>query len=219
MLIRSTTTPGEVNLKATATGLKEATIILITQPFKEENGLATLLPSGGLPSNLHRGPTPSTPSFKAIKSSAKIVAAKAGANIDSAFASFDDNELSDWHNDGNLSTAWIEYELENETLVTEVGLKLNNFRTRTYPLRITVDGQEVYNDTTQKTLGYFTAVCKPQKGKKVRIQLMRSSNTIANNATEVSGKKLDDGVTRDDANAKGTLSIIEADIYEAVRNK
>jgi beta-galactosidase len=35
---------------------------------------------------------------------------------------------------------------------------------------------------------------------------------------EVSGKKLDDGVSRDDSNAKGTLSIIEAEIYEALKN-
>ena len=31
---------------------------------------------------------------------------------------------------------------------------------------------------------------------------------------EVSGKKLDDGVARDDKNAKGTLSIIEVEVYE-----
>ena len=33
------------------------------------------------------------------------------------------------------------------------------------------------------------------------------------------GKKLDDGVARDDANAKGTLSIIEVEIYETVKSK
>jgi len=76
-----------------------------------------------------------------------IIIGHNGPHSDSAFASFDDNELSDWVNDGQLSTAWIEYELEREAVVTEVNLKLNNFRTRTYPLRITVDGIEVFNDT------------------------------------------------------------------------
>jgi hypothetical protein len=33
----------------------------------------------------------------------------------------------------------------------------------------------------------------------------------------MSGKKLDDGVARNDINAKGTLSIIEVEIYEAVQ--
>ncbi|HJY22488.1 MAG TPA: hypothetical protein VJ279_06360, partial [Hanamia sp.] len=60
--------------------------------------------------------------------------------------------------------------------------------------------------------------CKPQAGKKVRIQLSGASrNKMNNSEVEVSGKKLDDGVARDDMNAKGTLSIIEAEIYEALK--
>jgi beta-galactosidase len=35
---------------------------------------------------------------------------------------------------------------------------------------------------------------------------------------EVSGKKLDDGVAIDDKNAKGTLSIIEVEVYEKPKN-
>jgi hypothetical protein len=84
-----------------------------------------------------------------------------------------------------------------------------------YPLRITVDGKVVFADTTQRSLGYFTAICKPQKGKKVRIELAQLTKDEAGNTMlEVGGKKLDDGVTRDDKNAKGTLSIIEVDVYE-----
>ena len=56
---------------------------------------------------------------------------------------------------------------------------------------------------------------KPQKGKKVRIELATLTKDIAGNIMlEVSGKKLDDGVARDDKNAKGTLSIIEVELYE-----
>ena len=44
-----------------------------------------------------------------------------------------------------------------------------------------------------------------------------SSQKGTNEGTEVNGKKLDDGVIRDDANAKGTLSIIEVEIYEALK--
>ena len=107
--------------------------------------------------------------------------------------------------------------MEREAVVTEVNLKLNNFRTRTYPLRITVDGIEVFNDTTQRSLGYFTAVCKPQRGKKVRIQLIQASAGSNDQAMEIFGNKSDDGVIHSDPNAKGTLSIIEAEIYEAVK--
>lgn len=146
-----------------------------------------------------------------------IVGATAGANADTAFASYDDNELSDWVNDGQQSTAWIEYELEREAEVTEVNLKLNNFRSRTYPLLITVDGKIAFNDTTKRSLGYFNAVCMPQRGKKVRIQLARASKDNGSQVTEITGKKLDDGVARNDAGALGTLSIIEVEIYETVK--
>lgn len=161
-----------------------------------------------------------TPSYTVSRVSIPIAKATAGANADTAYASFDDNELSDWVNDGQLSTAWIEYELEGEATVSEVTLKLNNFRSRSYPLRITVDGTEVFADTTPRSLGYVTLVCKPVKGKKVRIQLATlSTNAVDNAMVEVSGKKLDDGVARDDSKAKGTLSVIEAEIYEAVKEK
>jgi beta-galactosidase len=218
-LIRSTTKAGTITIKASAEGLKEATLTLVSKAFIVQNGLSTNLPSDGLPVNLERGPTPLTPSFKPIRTAIAIAKATAGANADSVRESYDDNELSDWVNDGKLSTAWVEYELEREATVNEVCLKLNNFRSRTYPLKITVDGIEVFNDSTQRSLGYVTLICKPQKGKKVRIQLVNVSKDAAENQmVEVSGKKLDDGVARDDAKAKGTLSIIEAEIYETVKN-
>ena len=94
---------------------------------------------------------------------------------------------------------------------------LNNFRSRTYPLIITVDGKEVFNGVTKTTLGYYTIVCRPQRGKRVRIQLAgTSSDQNLNAGVEVSGKKLDDGVARDDAKAKGTLSVIEVELYEGL---
>ena len=75
--------------------------------------------------------------------------------------------------------------------------------------------KKYFFDTTQRSLGYFTAVCKPHKGKNVRIQLATlAKDQDGNIMAEVSGKKLDDGVTRDDKNARGTLSIIEVEIYE-----
>jgi hypothetical protein len=217
-LIRSTTKSGTIVIRAKADGLKEATLTLTSKPFLDANGLTTILPSGGLTSNLDRGPTPLTPSFNPIRNEIAIAKATAGAYTDSVNMSFDDNELSDWVNDGMLSTAWIEFELEREATVNEISLKLNNFRSRTYPLRITVDGREVFNDTTYRSLGYVTLQCKPSKGKKVKIELVGASKEGGSpQMVEVGGKKLDDGVTRDDAKARGTLSIIEVEIYERVK--
>lgn len=216
-MIRSTTTPGAVTITATADGLKPAALNLTTVPFAEKNGLSLILPSAGLPVNLKRGPTPAGVSFTNTRNTLNIVKATAGANSDSTFASYDDNETTDWVNDGKLNAAWIEYELEKTATVSEVTMKLNNFRSRSYPIRITVDGKEVFKDSTGKSLGYFTAICKPVAGKKVRIELTSEIGNTANAGVEVNGKKLDDGVTRDDSKAKGTLSIIEVEIYEKVK--
>jgi len=213
-LIRSATSPGMITITATSPGLESAIILLTSKPFVSDRGLSTMLPSDGLVSNLQRGPTPATPSYTITRNSINIIKATAGANADSAFASYDDNETTDWVNDGKLSTAWIEYELARPATVSEIELKLNNFRNRSYPIRITVDGKEVFNGDTQKSLGYFTAVCKPTPGKKVRIELAKESTGNNNSGVEVSGKKLDDGVVRDDSKAKGTLSIIEVEVYE-----
>jgi len=218
VLIRSTTKPGNITIIAKADGLKGDTITLTTKNFSVENGITKILPSSDLPSNLSRGPTPSTPSYQITRIPITIVGATAGAHADTAYQSYDDNELSDWVNDGKLSTAWIEYELEREATISEVTLKLNNFRSRIYPLVITVDGKQAFAGTTRPSLGYNTIVCTPQKGKKIKIQLATLSKDQGGNVmVEVSGKKLDDGVARDDAKASGTLSIIEAEIYEKPR--
>lgn len=217
VLIRSTTKQGQIKLIATADGLKTASLLLQSTVVHVNNGISTQLPSFGLKGNLQRGPTPSTPSFVQKRNALTIVKATAGSKTDSAFASFDDNELTDWYNDGNLSTAWIEYELQQPATISEVTLKLNNFRSRSYPIRISVDGQEVFNGNTPTSLGYCTILCKRLTGKKVKIELVKSANLTGETSTEVSGKKLDDGVTRNDANSKGRLSIIEVEIYEPVK--
>jgi beta-galactosidase len=160
VLVRSTTKAGVIKLTATADGLKPASLQLQSTAVLVNNGLSIQLPSHGLKGNLQRGPTPSTPSFIQKRNALLIIKATAGSKSDSAFASFDDNELTDWYNNGNLSTAWIEYELSKPSVVSEVNLKLNNFRTKSYPLRITVDGQEVFKGNTTTSLGYCNIVCK-----------------------------------------------------------
>ncbi len=182
------------------------------------NGLSKELPAAGLQPNLERGKTPATPSFTVTRIAIPIAKAIAGANTADAYKSYDDNELSDWVNDGKLSTAWIEYELEREATVSEVVLKLNNFRTRSYPIRISIDGKTIFSGSTPRNLGYFTALCTPTKGKKLKIELLPGGSAAGGNTgTEVSGKKLDDGVARDDINAGGKLSIIEAEVYEQAK--
>ncbi|AHF15126.1 sugar-binding domain-containing protein [Niabella soli] len=216
-LVRSATNPGSITITASADGLQSARITLVTHPVQTDQGLSKLLPAAGLPSLLGRGPTPATPSYQVVRRSLRVKAATAGVNSDSAFYSYDDNETTDWVNDGNSTTAWIEYELAQAATVDEISLKLNKFRTKTYPLIIMVDGQEVFNGRTQPTLGYYTIQCKPVKGKKIRIQLAGDTSGKASKDVEVGGKKLNDGVARVDVKGRDVLSIIEAEFYELVK--
>ncbi|HSC36521.1 MAG TPA: DUF4982 domain-containing protein, partial [Chitinophagaceae bacterium] len=218
VLVRTSTQAGAITIKASASGLKPASLQINSQPMATVNGLSETLPSDGLPAYLDRGPTPAGSSFKVSRTAVPIAAAVAGSNNENAARSYDDNELSDWVSNGKLATAWIEYELARDATVSEVVLKLNNFRTRTYPIRISLDGKTIFTGTTGRSLGYFTAICTPAKGKKLKIELLPGAGTKTDIAqAEVSGKKLDDGVARDDSNAAGTLSIIEAEIYENVK--
>ncbi|TCC91641.1 glycoside hydrolase family 2 protein [Pedobacter frigiditerrae] len=218
ILVRSTTTAGKINITATAEGLKPGSIALETLPVMVKNGLSSQFPADGLKSSLKRGATPAAQTYQVSRKAIKIVGATAGANSDKAKLSYDDNELSDWVNDGILNTAWIKYDLEKESTIGQVELKVNGFRTKAYPIRILVDGKEVFKGNTVPSLGYFTAICKPTKGKTVTIQLLGSGKEAADNAkigVEVNGKKLDDGIERVETKSRGGLSIIETEIYEA----
>jgi len=220
VLVRTTTQAGAITIKASSEGLKPASLVIRSQSVTVVNGLAGNMPFGGLPSYLDRGPTPSTPSFIVSRTAVPVLNATAGANAADAVKSYDDNELSDWVNDGKLATAWIEYELQREATISQVALKLNNFRTRVYPIRISVDGKTIFSGLTTPGLGYFTALCTPARGKKVKIALLAGAGSKKDTGmAEMSGKKLDDGVSRNDMNAAGTLSIIEAEIYEPVSPK
>ena len=64
-----------------------------------------------------------------------ILSAVAGANQDEAIKSFDDNELSEWKNDGRLNSAWITYSLERAARVDELH-ELTGWRLRSYPWNI-----------------------------------------------------------------------------------
>ena len=68
--------------------------------------------------------------------------------------SFDDNELSEWKNDGRLSTAWITYKLAENTSVDDICLKLTGWRLRSYPLDIYAGNQLIWSGETERSLGY-----------------------------------------------------------------
>ena len=85
----------------------------------------------------------------------QIVDVKAGVNQETATNSFDDNELSEWRNDGKLNTAWITYKLNRRAAVDDICMKLTGWRQRSYPIEIFAGKQLIWKGNTEKSLGYI----------------------------------------------------------------
>lgn len=211
VLVRSQPQAGKIVLRASADGLKSAGVEIVSIPFAVRDGLAKSLPGENLPSQFGRGPTPAGVSVTPTRTPLRIVSATAGGNATNAALAFDDNELTGWKNDGKRATGWIQFDLERAANVSEVVLKLGGWRNKSYPLRITVDGQEAWSGATPKSLGYVTLPLKPLSGQSVRLELVGAiDEKDAFGLVEVTGQKLADATA---SGKPGTLEIIEAEIY------
>ena len=174
-LIRSLTTPGTVRIVAQADGLQPAEVELTTAPIEVVDGLTTYIPGDELEGKLTRGETPLTPSYRDSKVDVDILSATAGANAEKAGNSFDDNELSEWTNDGRAQTAWITYKLDRRACVDEVCLKLTGWRMRSYPLEIYAGKELIWSGDTEKSLGYVHLNVKPVLTDEITIRLKGAS--------------------------------------------
>ena len=217
-LIRSTTIAGKIVLTAKAEGLPTETLTLETVPVKINAGLSTYLPQTTLKGKLDKGATPSTPSYKDTKKGIQIISAKAGFNHEEAKNSFDDNELSEWKNDGKLSTAWITYTLEREAEIDDVCLKLQGWRTRSYPLEVFAGNKLIWSGNTDKSLGYVHLnIDNPVKASTITIRL--KGNTSDNDAfgeiTEVKAKVAIE-MELEKSKSKNTLRIVEVEFLESI---
>ena len=217
-LIRSTTIAGKIVLTAKAEGLPTETLTLETVPVKINAGLSTYLPQTTLKGKLDKGATPSTPSYKDTKKGIQIISAKAGFNHEEAKNSFDDNELSEWKNDGKLSTAWITYTLEREAEIDDVCLKLQGWRTRSYPLEVFAGNKLIWSGNTDKSLGYVHLnIDNPVKASTITIRL--KGNTSDNDAfgeiTEVKAKVANE-MELEKSKSKNTIRFVEVEFLESI---
>lgn len=218
-LIRSTTTAGKATLTAQAKGLPAATLTLETVPVKVTEGLSTYLPQETLKGQLNRGETPSTPSYQDSKKSVHIVSAKAGSNNSDAEKSYDDIELTEWKNDGKLSTAWITYTLEREAEIDDICIKLQGWRSRSYPLEVYAGNTLIWNGNTDKSLGYIHLnVEKPVRANTITIRL--KGNTSDKDAfgqiIEVEAKAANK-MELEKSSSKNQLRIIEVEFLETIK--
>ena len=218
-LIRSTTAAGKVTLTAQAKGLLSASLTLETVPVKVTGGLSSYLPQSTLKGRLDRGETPSTPSYKDSKKGVRIVSAKAGSNNNDAEKSYDDIELTEWKNDGKLSTAWITYTLERDAEIDDICIKLQGWRSRSYPLEVYAGNTLIWSGNTDKSLGYIHLnVEKPVRANTITIRLKGNTSdkdafgqiieveAIAANTMEL-----------EKSSSKNQLRIIEVEFLETIK--
>ena len=160
VLVRSTVNPGKINISAYADGVKPAYITVKSEEVNSEE----YLPQLSLKGRLDRGETPLSPSYTEKAQEVKIISAKAGCNFENAKNSFDDNELSEWKNDGRLNTGWITYRLAKKAVIDDICIKLTGWRLRSYPLEIYAGKKLIWSGETERSLGYIHL--KPNKAVK-----------------------------------------------------
>ncbi len=213
VMVRATLNSGKLVLNAAAQRLQSARVEIPSRAFVSSNGLSLEMPDDGLTANLTRGATPPPLSLTMSRRALQIVNAAAGANAGAAALSFDDNEVTNWSNDGQLNSAWINYTLDHPAAVNEVTLKLASWRTTSYPLRISVDGKVVFQGNTAPSLGYVTITFPPATGRELKLEMMgppRTVDSLGNIVGVLGNKDVDDK-----ANPKGTLTVVEIEVYES----
>lgn len=209
VLVRGTTEAGVIRLKAEAQGLAPATLELHSQPVKVAGGLSTRFPADGVPTQSTRGATPTTPSFTVSRIAVPVASAEAGSG--DAAKAFDDDESTSWTSEAGKGA--IRFKLAEAATLSEITLKLGGWRERQYPLRISVDGQEVWRGLTARSLGYVTLPLKPHRGQNVTLELTGDAQGGAATAnTEVANQKIVD--TGAASLGRGVLSIVEAEFYK-----
>ncbi len=171
VMLRSLPEAGEVTLTASAEGLGSQKVSFTTKPIEVVGGLTKFDPSSSLKGRLDRGETPLGQGFEQRTVNARIKSAEAGINSDQAIRSYDDNELSEWKNDGRLSTAWIKYNLERRALVDDICIKLTGWRMRSYPLEIYAGDELIWSGDTPRSLGYVHLDVKPVLTDNITIKL------------------------------------------------
>lgn len=211
VLIRSTLEPGTVRLTARSEGLTPAVIELKTLPIELVGGL-TPRPAGlDMPLRLDRGPTPRGPSYEGMRQSLPIARAEAGSNQDEVANAFDDNEQTRWGNSGDLKDSWIRFDLSEPQRISEVALKVSGHRTTSYPIRVAVDGRQVWSGSVGRTLSYDTIRFEPIKGRSVMITLAGVTHVedAFGQIVEITGQRDQSGRQ----SGSNRLELVEVELY------
>ena len=220
VLVRTTVHPGDIHLSAYADGVKPAYLTVKSEAANSADNLPMLTLKG----RLSRGETPLSPSYRQQRQGIAIVDAKAGYDGEHAPNSFDDNELSEWKNDGRLATAWITYRLERKAFIDDICLKLTGWRLRSYPIEVYAGRQLIWSGETPRSLGYIHLTpTRRVKTSEVTIRLKGAGKDrdafggIVEVAEPAAGE-LDLFKAKNGGETKSELRIVEAEFLETIDN-
>jgi len=224
VMIRSLDEAGKVTMKAQAKGMPQAEVSFTTLPVEVKDGLSKFFPAEKLPSRFDRGETPATAPYKDTKVDVRISSAIAGINQADASKSYDDNELSEWKNDGRLNTAWITYKLERRAEIDDICIKLTGWRRRSYPLEVFAGDQLIWSGNTDKSLGYVhLMIDKPVRSDLITIRLKgaaQDSDAFGQiiEVVEPTAGELDLFKAQGGENTNNELRIVEVEFLETLNN-
>lgn len=239
VMVRTTKTPGEITLTATplsastvsGTLLSAATLSISSVPCEVKDGFyiddkgqameadwAALLPS-----YLERGETSALPSYKQELTAVDIKSIEVAVNTKDVGKMTDDDEATQWKSDGLLDNAWIRVTLVRPAMIKNISLRMNGFRTTSYPLEViaeNVDGDStdangvpLWQGYTPKNLGdCYLAIDHPVMTDTYLIRMMGEATVKEAFAamTELAAKKN----VSTKASKSNVLSIIELEMRE-----
>jgi hypothetical protein len=220
ILLRAGTGRGSVRVTATAEGFRPVTLEIPTvAPAPARDGLSSDFPENHQPGLLTRGPTPARPTYRLSRTTLQPLQVVAGAQAENAGKTIDDNELTRWTSDGKPGSAWIEYHFAGPVTLSEIELKLVGWRSRAYPLRLTLDGRSVWQGETERQLGYAAIAFPAATGRILRITQTGpvEDRDAFGRIVELNSAR-QAGDTGADAVPPGwSLGIVEADFHGPVR--
>lgn len=217
-LIRSTGRKGTVRIIAKADGLPETELQLVAGGAPVCNDRVQAYDGKPL-----RGETPSSPSFRTVAESVSVSDVEAGCNQQEARYSIDDNEETEWRNDGKARTAWITYRFASPERVDAISVKLTGWRRRSYPLEVIDDrGRVVFSGSTPMSLGYVTlplSLAEPTTSLTIRLKGIAQEKEAFGQIVELAqpvANELDLYKAKDGDRVKHELRIVECDFVRNV---
>ncbi|MCM1137661.1 MAG: DUF4982 domain-containing protein [Muribaculum sp.] len=224
VMLRSLPEAGKVTLTAQAPGFEAKEISFETIPVEVKDGLTTYTQRTALPVRLDRGETPAGQSYQDSEVGVRVKSATAGFNQETVGNSWDDNELSEWKNDGRLSTGWITYKLERRAAIDDICVKLTGWRQRSYPIEVYAGDKLVWSGKTEPSLGYVHLnIEHPVMADEYSIRLKGAASEkdafdqIVEVAEPAAGE-LDLFKAKDGDKVKNELRIVEIEFNETLTN-